>query len=207
MTRQHKRRQKPVSAQGSNSASNKLQSTKKRGWPLDFALAIAGLALVVSIAQLLVTAPLFSQRLFGPKLIVTVNKVSSDAIAVTGGFLVQNLGSTVATHVEIGIVTFPDSEIHVFPAGAHAITGNDESQALFLNRTLRFERLLPNERFSVLITELPRPSEETKAANRLAKSMHLKPLPEVIFARSAEGMGEIVESPNEPIVTRIIATD
>lgn len=166
---------------------------------VDWTLVIAGLALFVSLAQLIVTIPLISQKLFAPELLVTTRKVEGNAASVVGSFEVENRGSTAATNVEVGFVAVVGDELHVFPSGAHDVVNKNPDQALFIHRTLNFDRILPGEKFSVIVSSLRRDEKDTQAAVRMMKATGVKNMPNIIFVRSAEGRGVIEESKDEPL--------
>lgn len=183
-------------------AKAKLKPSALRLWKLDWALLIAGLALFVSAAQLVVTVPILSQKLFAPELVVTVEKVTGKDESIVGSFKIENRGETPATSVEVGIITVMGDSFHVFPSGAHDVVNKYPEQVLFINRTLNFDRILPGEEFSVLVSSLHRKKSETEAANRMLKAMGVKSMPNVSYVRSAEGRGKIEQAKGAPLVTK-----
>lgn len=160
--------------------------------------AIALVALVVSISQLAVTAPLLTQFYFRPDVVVSGSKSSGPKDKVLfAGFTVSNDGNTAATKVEIGFVVEENQRVTVSPRLNVKIV---EDKGPFVKHVrLEVDRLLPRESFNVVI--FPGPSLQTlppDVAETFIKAGTNR-FPAFSFARSAEGVGRFVPSDRHPL--------
>lgn len=162
---------------------------KKRGF--DLTTFIAALALIVSVAQLLVTAPVLLKIFVKPRLEVVQVQISNardDFYSGAGGiFIVRNNGSAPATKVELGLMLFSDQKVTVIPnVSGQVISEQDDS---LVRTRVEFEHLQPVEEVLVMVTPSNRgmPDAPNQAG---AKDEFSLGLPKVFFIRSAEGQGE-----------------
>lgn len=168
--------------------------TKK--WPFDAAITIALLALVISIGQFLLTAPIVNGLFVGPKLVVRGKGSDPKAEVLVGSFNVANEGNSPATKIELGLVLQVDQRVNVMPNFGATII-EEKSPAFVKNIRIEVERLTPGENFFVMV--LPGPSNQkldAQVANFMVKS-GIKEIPGFSFLRSAEGIGKF--APPEPV--------
>ena len=164
---------------------------KKFKWPFDSAVTIALFALMVSVAQFVVTAPLLTNFYVRPKL--TVTGIGSDprADVLHGEFYVKNEGNAPATKVEIGIGIQVNQRLVLIPHIATVV--EQENPVLVKNVRIEIERLLPGEFLAILV--IPGLANE-KLHNPLAEhlvKLGMKEFPSVTFVRSSEGGGKIIK--------------
>lgn len=127
---------------------NNLRARRPRHWPgikwsrfesnrpkergFDLTTFIAALALIVSVAQLVVTAPVLLKIFVKPRLEVVQVQISNardDFYSGAGGiFIVRNNGSAPATKVELGLMLFSDQKVTVIPnVSGQVISEQDDS--------------------------------------------------------------------------------
>lgn len=163
-------------------------STIVKKWPFDAAITIALLALAVSSAQFLLTAPIVNNLFVGPKLVVRGKGSDLKADVLVGTFNVANEGNASATKIELGLSLQIDQRVSVMPNFGATIV-EEKSPAFIKNVRIEVERLTPGENFFVMV--LPGPSNQKldpQIADFFAKS-GIKEVPTFSFLRSAEGIG------------------
>lgn len=158
----------------------------------DLTTFIAALALVVSAAQLFVTAPVLLQIFVKPELKVHQVEVKGATEEYYSGaaeiFLVKNEGSAPATKVELGLIVFEDQKVTVIPkVGGRQIS---EQKDFLTSVRVEFEHLQSGEEIFVMVSEsnlLKNGDERHKEANKRASAA----VPAISFLRSSEGPGKI----------------
>lgn len=167
----------------------------KRTRRVDGALLVAILALVVSAVQLVVTIPLINQKLFAPHIVVSrvIPGLKSNKDSVI--YFIENQGSTPAHSVEVGVITVMGDDMIVFPAGPSTVINPDERQVIFVNRTIVFERILPDEKFTLIVTNQGRTRSQDAAAATMMDKSGDRNFPRITFVRSAEGVGIVTKDP------------
>jgi hypothetical protein len=149
------------------------------------------LALVVSISQFAVTAPLLTQFYVGPKLVINGQSTSPKDKVLFGHFIVANDGNAPATKIEIGFIVQLNQRITIAPNfNANIVEQKDAN--LFKNIRVEIERLAPKEKFVVMI--FPGSSNETLRSDvaEFFTNSGMTKFPVLSFVRSAEGPGKFV---------------
>lgn len=164
----------------------------KIAWP-SAATVIALLALVVSIVQFAVTAPMLTQFYVGPKLVVSGKSATPKDKILFGHFIVANDGNAPATKIELGFIVQLDQRLTIAP-NFNANIFEQKDAIFFKNVRVEVERLAPKEKFVVMI--FPGPANETLRSDvaEFFTNSGMTKFPVLSFVRSAEGPGKFVAS-------------
>jgi hypothetical protein len=171
----------------------RFQYLKKFKWPFDSAITIALLALIISAAQFLLTAPILTNFFVSPKLLVKGSGSDPKADVLVGNYIVTNDGNAPATKIELGFMLQADQTISVLPNLSTNIV-EEKSPDLIKNVRIEVDRLSPGESFLVMVLPGPSLQKLNKELAEFFQKSDVKEVPAFSFIRSAEGAGKFIHS-------------
>lgn len=169
-------------------------SRKTGKWPFDSATTIALLALLLSAVQFIVTAPLFSELLFSPEIVIRGSTVKVEAeqdYQLSAGYKLTNEGNATATNIEVGMQLGRDQKLSAIPDIISGLT-EDTDNVIFKSIKIKIDRLLPEEEMLLLVVSI---SQKDELVVKLPESMGSYKLPRISYIRHAEGVGKMVDEP------------
>lgn len=159
-------------------------------WPFDGAITIATLALILSVAQFLLTTPIFVNFYLYPDLKISGSGSPLDSETLVGTFVLRNEGRAPAKKVEVGFVLQENQRISIMPKIKSEVVITDDSPVLVKNVRLDIPRLNPGEEVVVIIMPGPNGEVLNKELVGFMKMSGIQEIPFVSFIRSEHGHGE-----------------
>jgi hypothetical protein len=159
-------------------------------WPFKVATTISVVALVFSIVQFALTAPIVTSYYLVPKLVVTGKGSDPKAKVLFGHFSVTNEGRAAATKIEIGMTIQIDQRVTIMPNIRTSVV-EEPNPHFFKNIRIEIERLLPKEHVEIMVFPGPSLQQLRPDIADFFKSGGMREIPLVSFIRSAEGVGQI----------------
>jgi len=170
--------------------TNTNPEDKKLKWPLDAATTIALVALVVSLAQFILTTPILSEIYFSPALVVReIGNDKNDPNLIT--FELKNEGATTAKNVQIGLTCHDSDKIILLPEKGSTITKN--ARAFIKTYDIFIPYLAKDETMVIVITvyDINQKYEIRKLEDETNKWLKVGPFPSVPYVRCESGLGKI----------------
>lgn len=177
-----------------------VKSRLRAKWPFDAAVTIALLALLVSLGQLLFTAPMLVDLYLHPDVVVIDEHQVSADISI---FRLENRGRASAQEVELGILSFENDQLEVMPELGASLTYNKS----VLYRTFRIVLpfLTPGEGVNVLVRlkdenhrkDIRGYIERTDGKRIWTRTI----VPGISYLRSRSGPGRILATRSDNVLT------
>ena len=168
---------------------SKQRFSVRRIWPLDTAITISVIALIISFVQLLVTTPFVVDLYLKPRLVVEQVLHSGSPTVVT--FYVRNEGRATAKSIEIGVVAGEQDQLSVMPDLGGTVN-NDQSKVI-RNFRVTVPYLNGSEGFWVHV-QRDASTPHTLVGQLVERPdvwVETGPIPAVNYLRSDAGAGEI----------------
>jgi hypothetical protein len=127
-----------------------ISKTKRK---IDIAIVISILALLTSIAQLIITSPFFIDIYNKPDILVKEGEnMTTGTPIVSSSYQIINNSNKTATNLVLGIDVYDLNSIHIYPENSFKLADSIDGTYFFKKRYYFFKsNLIPNETVSVFM--------------------------------------------------------
>ena len=157
-------------------------------WPFDSATTLSIIAIVLTVIQLFLSAPLLTQFYLTPDLVVTGSGSTLDAQNLHGVFEVKNMGRAAANNVQIGLQLEEHQTISIIP-NINAKIVQEEIKFFMKDVRIEIPKLMPKERIDILINSGPNGERFQPNVAKSLMTVGYTEIPLISFIKSDEGFG------------------